>query len=74
MAAMNPFKLKELGITAVLNLNATGKLFQTDGTSIDHKLMDLDDTTDFNIKEHFDEAHSFITKHIEKGGAVAVIC
>jgi protein-tyrosine phosphatase len=37
-------------------------------------VLDIDDMPDFNIDEHFEEAHKFIKNGITNGEGVLVVC
>ena len=77
----NKFKLKEIGITHVLNVaegnspyhvNLTAEFYENSG--ITYKGIKADDSKKFSFKPHLKEICDYIDSALEKGGTVVVNC
>lgn len=72
--ANDPEKIKELGITHILNISVGIPNYYEDNEKIKYKRIPIEDNVGVNLKEYFPTVFSFITNALESGGRVLVHC
>jgi len=60
------------GILKANGIDSHRQIFERNGIEV--RVLDIEDFPDFDILPHLKEAHDFISRFLEKGQGVLVVC